>query len=104
MADDKAAEQIEELKSEVKRMFASDAQSGPLEKLNLIDQIQRLGIAHHFDREIKESLEQVYLRFLNSGGARSDDDLHATALRFRLLRQHGYRFPTSKTFLRSIYL
>lgn len=99
MVDDKAVERIQELKSEVKRMLASDAYSEPSEKLNLIDQIQRLGVAYHFDTEIKESLEQMYVRFFKSGCAQNDHDLHTTALGFRLLRQQGYRIPSSKFFL-----
>lgn len=98
MVDDKATERIGELKSEVKTMLASDAYSETRERLNLIDQIQRLGIAYMFDREIRESLDQIYLRFFESGCAENDDDLQTTALRFRLLRQHGRSIPSSKVF------
>lgn len=96
MVDDNAMEQVQELKSEVTRMLASDAYTDELSKrLELIDQIQRLGIAYHFDREIKESVEQVYVRFFRSGCAENDYDLHTTAVGFRLLRHHGYRIPSS---------
>nr|WNI01930.1 terpene synthase [Psidium guajava] len=63
----------------------------PLQKLHLIDQIQRLGIEYHFDREIDEQLKQIYKSY--SRLYREDfkvDDLHMVALIFRLLRQQGY--------------
>ncbi|KAL4326249.1 hypothetical protein GQ457_11G029860 [Hibiscus cannabinus] len=61
----------------------------PLEKLELIDTLQRLGLSYHFQNEIKRILE----------GIRSDQgecswkkhNLYATALEFRLQRQHGYK-------------
>ncbi|RXI03093.1 hypothetical protein DVH24_003171 [Malus domestica] len=61
----------------------------PLEKLELIDVIQRLGISHHFENEIDEVLLQIHNNSYNCYRQRSDDDddLHATAIYFRLLRQ-----------------
>ncbi|KAM1150201.1 hypothetical protein ACFX2B_030410 [Malus domestica] len=63
----------------------------PLEKLELIDVIQHLGISHHFENEIDEVLLQIHNSY-NCYHQRSDDDddLHATAIYFRLLRQQGY--------------
>ncbi|XP_075650034.1 myrcene synthase, chloroplastic-like [Castanea sativa] len=64
----------------------------PLEQLELIDILQRLGISYHFEGEIKRILEGIY----NNIDHGSDTDtwktknLYATALKFRLLRQHGY--------------
>ncbi|KAL9273489.1 (-)-germacrene D synthase-like protein, partial [Drosera capensis] len=57
-------------------------------KLNLIDAVQRLGLSYHFEEEINEILEHIFVHGDNSIG---DSDLHQTALMFRLLRQHGYR-------------
>ncbi|MCD9646207.1 hypothetical protein HAX54_035884 [Datura stramonium] len=59
------------------------------ETLNLIDVIERLGIAYHFEKEIDEIVEQIYNENSNFEG---DDynDLYTCALQFRLLRQHGY--------------
>ncbi|XP_031389340.1 (-)-germacrene D synthase-like [Punica granatum] len=93
--DDKAVEQIQELKSEVKRMLVSEDYSRPAEKLNLINQIQRLGIAYHFDREIKDFLEDIYASIRRNGSTEDEDDLHTTALQFRLLRQHGIWISSS---------
>ncbi|KAK3407468.1 hypothetical protein EUGRSUZ_K03518 [Eucalyptus grandis] len=86
--------QIEELKGEVKKMLI-DVVEKPLQKLHLIDQIQRLGIEYHFEHEVDEQLEQIHKSY-----SRLDhedfkvDDLHMVALIFRLLRQHGYNISS----------
>ncbi|XP_051134212.1 geraniol synthase, chloroplastic-like [Andrographis paniculata] len=56
----------------------------PLETLKLIDTIQRLGIAYYLDDEITALLQNQFSL------AGEDDDLIATALRFRLLRHNGF--------------
>ncbi|WOH16428.1 hypothetical protein DCAR_0935981 [Daucus carota subsp. sativus] len=60
----------------------------PLEQLEVIDDLQRLGLGYHFEQEIKSALRKVYED--RSFKALERKDLHAAALRFRLLRQHGY--------------
>ncbi|CAL1391957.1 unnamed protein product [Linum trigynum] len=58
-----------------------------LERLEMIDAVQRLGIAYHFEQEIEAALLQI------SCTDDDDDDnadLYAVSLRFRLLRQQGY--------------
>lgn len=60
-----------------------------MDQLELIDVLQRLGVASHFRLEIRNILDKVYNnkdRIIK----RNINDLHATALEFRLLRQHGY--------------
>lgn len=59
----------------------------PLEQLEMIDNLQRLGVAYHFDNEINNILWNVYK---NSNDQMKKDNLYATASEFRLLRQHGY--------------
>ncbi|XP_073156248.1 beta-caryophyllene synthase-like isoform X3 [Henckelia pumila] len=72
---------------EVRKMFAAD--DSLIRKLDLIDAIQRLGVGYHFEKEIDESLLHIYE--LDSSDLKWDNsNLRATALRFRLLRQHGY--------------
>ncbi|XP_019052154.1 PREDICTED: probable terpene synthase 2 [Nelumbo nucifera] len=83
--------QVEELKEEVKRLLTNSA-NRPLEILNLIDTLQRLGLSYHFEGERNQMLEQIFeahISYFNDMG----DDLHAVALLFRLLRQHGYNIP-----------
>ncbi|XP_050225769.1 terpene synthase 10-like isoform X2 [Mercurialis annua] len=58
----------------------------PLDKLELIDTSQRLGLAYLFDDEIKTILQSVY-----EHTHISTLDLYATALQFRLFRQHGFK-------------
>ncbi|KAF8029949.1 hypothetical protein BT93_E2386 [Corymbia citriodora subsp. variegata] len=67
--------------------YTSDSNSM---KLNLIDQIQRLGLAYHFETEIDEQLEQLHKSYFEFHHGNNDDDLHTIALLFRLLRQQGY--------------
>ncbi|XP_071722488.1 terpene synthase 10-like [Rutidosis leptorrhynchoides] len=63
-------------------------------QLELIDNLQRLGLSYHFEDEIKIILSTIYdtrKRPLSQFNAMINDaDLHATALEFRLLRQQGY--------------
>ncbi|KAK1282520.1 (-)-germacrene D synthase [Acorus calamus] len=84
--DSSIEERVEELKTEVKKMVQHANE--PLQKLSLIDAIQRLGLSYHFQEEINLSLKQINNEYCITDG------LHAFALRFRLLRQHGYNTPT----------
>ncbi|KAK3427102.1 hypothetical protein EUGRSUZ_F03413 [Eucalyptus grandis] len=82
-------EQIEELKEEVRKMVAAIVPTS--QKLELIDQIQRLGIAYHFQGVIEEQLEQIHESYFElNDGDHDHNDLHMVALLFRLLRQRGY--------------
>ncbi|KAI6680423.1 hypothetical protein NL676_034304 [Syzygium grande] len=67
----------------------TDAMNKPSQKLNLIDQLQRLGIAYHFEIEIDQQLEQIHKSYFEFHGG-DDNNLHTVALLFRLLRQQGY--------------
>ncbi|KAA3455918.1 terpene synthase 10-like [Gossypium australe] len=62
----------------------------PLEKLELIGSLQRLGLSYHFQNETKRILEDIHLRADQSKALWKEGNLYATALEFRLLRQHGY--------------
>ncbi|XP_056166783.1 (-)-germacrene D synthase-like isoform X2 [Syzygium oleosum] len=85
----KAKGRIERLKGEVRKML-TDATDKPSQKLNLIDQIQRLGIAYHFEIEINQQLEQIHKSYFELHDNDNNDDLHTVALLFRLLRQQSY--------------
>ena len=61
----------------------------PLEQLELIDILQRLGLSHHFEGEMKRILEGLYNND-QSGDTWRKENLYATTLKFRLLRRHGY--------------
>ncbi|KAF8408838.1 hypothetical protein HHK36_004907 [Tetracentron sinense] len=79
-------QRIGELKKEVNRMLRL-ASNEPSKEINLIDMLQRLGIAYHFEKEIGEALQRIYDSPIS---ANDDDNFYAVALRFRLLRQQGY--------------
>ncbi|PHT55771.1 hypothetical protein CQW23_04257 [Capsicum baccatum] len=78
--------QHEDLKEEVQKMLVMTPPKS-LQKLELINTIQCLGIAYHFEREIEESLSYFYTSY---GEEWFSDNLHAVALSFRLLRQQDY--------------
>ncbi|RWR76526.1 germacrene D synthase [Cinnamomum micranthum f. kanehirae] len=73
---------VGELKEEVKKMLIRA--KGSVKEMIMIDEIQRLGVAYHFEKEINYALEHVYDANIDY------DDLKTVALRFRLLRQEGY--------------
>ncbi|KAK2987975.1 hypothetical protein RJ640_011238 [Escallonia rubra] len=62
--------------------------SEPRGTMMLIDTLQRLGIAYHFEEDIAALLEQF------SDENLGDEDLFTTALCFRLLRHNGHQIST----------
>ncbi|PIN07401.1 Myrcene synthase [Handroanthus impetiginosus] len=87
-----------ELKQQVNRML----QEGAIEQfdqLELIDNFQNLGIAPHFQYKIKQILESIYQSNYGIVCATATHqpkqikNLHAKALEFGLLRQHGFHVP-----------
>ncbi|KAK2987040.1 hypothetical protein RJ640_004766 [Escallonia rubra] len=82
-------EQFKQLKEQVRGMLVAAADK-PSEQLNLINDIQRLGVSYHFENEIDAVLQQV---FDIAHEPDHTDDLYTVALRFRLLRQQGYQVP-----------
>ncbi|KAF8043190.1 hypothetical protein BT93_A1511 [Corymbia citriodora subsp. variegata] len=84
-AEERHIERVQRLKEEVKDTL--ERENDLLAKLELIDAIQRLGLQYHFDNEIKKALQVIQN---HSNDSWLFNDLHSTALRFRLLRQHGY--------------
>ncbi|XP_057414842.1 (-)-germacrene D synthase-like [Lotus japonicus] len=84
---------IQVLKEEVRKMLVLvDAKTTvPIREANLIDSIQHLGLYHHFEHEIGEVLQHIHNDYVENGKITLNEDLHALALVFRLLRQQGYR-------------
>ncbi|URE20943.1 hypothetical protein MUK42_04275 [Musa troglodytarum] len=82
------------LREQIKNMLHDH--SDLLQTMQLIDAIQLLGVDYHFEKEISEALSKVYDADFNTHG------LYEAALRFRLLRQHGYNIsPDVNTLLRT---
>nr|QJD13722.1 geraniol synthase [Rehmannia glutinosa] len=65
-----------------------------VEKLKLIDTIQRLGIGYYLEDDINAILEAESTNVLST-----EEDLFTTSLRFRLLRHNGFQI-TSDIFLK----
>ena len=61
----------------------------PLAQLEQINALQRLGLSYHFEDEIKRILNVIYNNHSHKD-AWKKNNLYATALEFKLLRQHGY--------------
>ena len=83
-----------------------EATSSSLDKLEMIDSMQRLGFAYHFEDEINEALKTIYNNRiqLRSGTHKTLEDLYAVALEFRLLRKHGYDINQGNTKLSLLLL
>ncbi|TXG55305.1 hypothetical protein EZV62_020561 [Acer yangbiense] len=90
-ADDKYKNRAEKLEEEVRCMINNE-DAEMLSILELIDDIQRLGLGHRFHKDIKRALDRIVS--WDDGhefDVKAEEKLHVTALKFRLLRQHGYR-------------
>ncbi|XP_049397393.1 (-)-camphene/tricyclene synthase, chloroplastic [Solanum stenotomum] len=87
---EKYMKRFNELKEETKKnlMMMVHEESQELEKLELIDNLQRLGVSYHFKDEIMQLLRSIHDQ--SSSEAMSANSLYYTALKFRILRQHGF--------------
>ena len=61
----------------------------PFEQLELIEIFQRLGLSYHFEEEMKRMFDGLYNND-HCGDIWKAENLYATTLKFRLLRQHQY--------------
>ncbi|XP_039118829.1 (-)-germacrene D synthase-like [Dioscorea cayenensis subsp. rotundata] len=75
------------------KILLKDAKGSMREEMQLIDALQRLGVAYHFEQEISEALWFINTSSSSGHHSYSDDDLHFVALRFRLLRERHYYVP-----------
>ncbi|OIT00338.1 valencene synthase [Nicotiana attenuata] len=71
--------------------------SKSLLNLDLINAIQSLGVAYHFEHEMEKSVAYICVCYeeLNDDPI-NDSDLCAVTLSFRLLRQDGYYVSSGK--------
>ncbi|KAH9744556.1 Beta-myrcene/(E)-beta-ocimene synthase 2 [Citrus sinensis] len=88
VVNDKYQRRAKELEEEVKFMINNE-NGEMLPILELIDDVQRLGLGYRFENEIKRALHRI-LSWQGYDHVNPEKDLHVTALRFRLLRQHGF--------------
>nr|UXP86185.1 putative monoterpene synthase [Meistera aculeata] len=80
-------ERINVLKEQTRNLILEQQQVA--EQLRLIDHLQQLGVAYHFKDEIADVLSRLHAS-LDGVSSQLEDDLHATALLFRLLRANGF--------------
>lgn len=80
-SEERMRERVRQLKQEVCVLFQNCKNN--VEKLNLVDTLQRLGIDQHFEEQISTTLHIIHNVDFNS------ESLHEISLRFRLLRQQG---------------
>uniref|UniRef100_A0A8N4EVA7 (-)-alpha-terpineol synthase-like n=1 Tax=Elaeis guineensis var. tenera TaxID=51953 RepID=A0A8N4EVA7_ELAGV len=79
------ARRIEKLE-EVRNLIYGQAL---VKQLELIDALQQLGIEYHFNKEIKDILATTFAS-LEKISMMLSKNLYATALLFRILREHGF--------------
>ncbi|XP_023513205.1 terpene synthase 10-like [Cucurbita pepo subsp. pepo] len=93
--EEKSLNRRDILKRTVKMMLNRELllDGDSLRQLELVDQLQRLGLSYHFQTEINQILENMNEKFQNRKDLEWNNDLYATSLHFRILRQHGYYIP-----------
>ena len=74
-----------------------------LRTLELVDELQRLGISYLFEEEISNTLEMIYYNYYKFPEKWNEFDLTLKALGFRLLRQHGYHVPQGKISMKYLF-
>ncbi|KAJ1375497.1 Terpenoid cyclases/protein prenyltransferase alpha-alpha toroid [Sesbania bispinosa] len=88
-ADVQYENRARKLQEEVRRMITD--QNGEIWIiLELIDDVKRLGLNYHFEKEIGEVLDRFLCLERCNGSAITHRSLDETALSFRLLREYGY--------------
>nr|UNA06918.1 terpene synthase 3 [Jasminum sambac] len=85
--EEKYGRQVEILKMEVSCIF--EEVKDPLAKLELIDCIGKLALSHYFERDIYKTLNMM-VKNSNNFITCMKENLHLTALYFRILRTYGY--------------
>ncbi|XP_048325501.2 terpene synthase 10 isoform X2 [Ziziphus jujuba] len=83
---------VDMLKEEVRVMLQ---EADCLAQLELIDMLQKLGVSYHFEDQIQSILKDMFnnIMYTNKNKDMMNNNLYATALQLRLLRQHGYWLP-----------
>lgn len=86
--DEVYKEMAANLEKEIRMTIDDEIASNPLNFFELIDNIERLGLGYRFEKDISAALTK-YVSL--EGAPEYHKSLHTIALRFRILRQHGYK-------------
>jgi hypothetical protein len=70
----------------------------PVEHIEFINLLCRLGVSYHFDKEIENSLKEIFADLPNLL-EKHDFDLYTLSLLFRVFRQHGFKMPCGERIL-----
>ncbi|KAL8162410.1 hypothetical protein V2J09_013899 [Rumex salicifolius] len=100
-------EEVKEIEVNIKmqlKQLRTNVDEKPLELLNFIDTIERLGVGYRLEDEIEQAVQAIYDHGSSKHGSDDDDDddddggydLYHTSLWFRLLRQHGFHDETGR--------
>ena len=82
ISEDCMRDKADKLKEDIHLLFKT-FNNTVVEKMTLLDTLQRLGIDHLFQEQINTAMNQIHESEFNSC------DLYEVSLRFRLLREHG---------------
>ncbi|KAK8703901.1 hypothetical protein V6N13_047543 [Hibiscus sabdariffa] len=83
--------QLKGLKETVKDMVMVPT-TDLMEKMHLIYSLCRLGVSYHFENEIEEQLNHLFIRLPGLLDDK-DYDLHTVAMVFQVFRLNGYKMP-----------
>ncbi|KAL5209325.1 hypothetical protein ABZP36_005169 [Zizania latifolia] len=94
-------ERADQLKTQVRHKLQQLAtSSGVADTVALVDVLEHLGVDNYFRYEIATALLRVVHHDEHdcavAASGSNNGDLHVTSLRFRLLRQHGFRVSAGK--------
>ncbi|CAL9128520.1 unnamed protein product [Musa textilis] len=87
MEEEQCAVRINKLEESVVKLIQEEKELE--DQLQLIDHLQQLGVAYHFKDDIKDALRSIH-GSVEDKSMLLKDNLHATALLFRLLRENGF--------------
>ncbi|CAL9128514.1 unnamed protein product [Musa textilis] len=87
MEEEQCAVRINKLEESVVKLIQEEKELE--DQLQLIDHLQQLGVVYHFKDDIKDALRSIH-GSVEDKSMLLKDNLHATALLFRLLRENGF--------------
>ncbi|EEF48772.1 Casbene synthase, chloroplast precursor, putative [Ricinus communis] len=85
--------EVETLKEKVRPMVTASTKD-PLENVQIINLLYRLGVSYHFENEITDQLNHIFEIIPNHIISDDNDyDLYTVAILFQILRQYGHKVP-----------